>query len=112
MMAAQKEPNAGRVDALFGNIEDARERAALFDAIRFLQIEGSPVIVDSYPLDERWGFDLEVRLPSDGAARYSVLVDPTDPPGKIVWFSGPGIEWPERRRRGTGLSTSAPPVAR
>ncbi len=110
VLARQEEPDGERVDALFGPIDGERERAELLDAMGLLRTEGSPVILDSYTLDERLGFDLEARLPSDGAARYSVLVDITSPPGEIVWFNGPGVEWPERGRDGTGLSTSSPPA--
>lgn len=106
---AETEPE--QVDRLFGAIADERERAALLDAIDALGSADEIEIVEIYPMDEliRESFDLVGRLPGGGSARYSVQIDTATDPGRILWFSGPGVEWPTRRRRGPGLSTSAPP---
>ncbi len=105
------EPLAERVDGLFGNVEDEQARAALLDAIQALRPVGEVEIVETYPMDDlvRVSFDLVGQLPGGGVARYSVQLDTATEPGTIVWFSGPGVEWPDRRPRGSGLSTSAPP---
>ena len=101
-----------RVDGLFGAMEDERARAALLDAIQALRPGGEVEIVDIYPMDDlaRMSFGLEGRLSGGGTACYSVQLDTSTEPGAIVWFSGPGIEWPDRKPHGPGLSTSAPPT--
>ena len=106
------DPAAERVDALFGTLDDERDRAARLDAIAELRSAGTVEIVETYPMDDltRLSFDLEGALAGGGSARYSVQIDTSSEPGVIVWFSGPGVEWPERRHRGPGLSTSAPPT--
>lgn len=111
-LARLDEPAPERVDGLFGSMEDERIRAALLDAVEALRPAGSLEIVDSYPMDDllRVSFDLEGRLPGGGTARYSVQLDTSTQSGTIIWFSGPGVEWPDRKPRGPGLSTSAPPT--
>ena len=103
---------AERVDGFFGSVNDEQERAALLDAIEALQPVDEVEIVETYPMDDlvRVSFDLVGRLPGGGIARYSVQLDTSTDPGTIVWFSGPGVEWPDRKPRGSGLSTSAPPT--
>ena len=111
-LAGHGEPAPERVDDLFGIMEDERVRAALLDAIQALQPGGKVRIVDIYPMDDlfRTSFDLEGRLPGGGTALYSVQLDTSTEAGAIVWFSGPGVEWPDHKPRGPGLSTSAPPT--
>ncbi len=100
-----------RVDALFGTEADERVRAVLLDAIDALRPAAKVRIVETYPMDDliRTSFELESALPGGGLARYSVQLDTSTEPGTIVWFSGPGVEWPARKTPGPGLSTSAPP---
>ena len=111
-LAAQDDLDLEQTAQLFAPVEDERRRAELLDAIRALRTEHEAEVVESYTLAEqgRIGFDLEGRLTGDGVARFSVLLDTTTPPGVVVWFSGPGVEWPERKRRGPGISTSSPPA--
>ena len=111
-LARLDEPASERVDGLFGSMEDERVRAALLDAIEALRPADEVEIVDTYPMDDliRMSFDLEGRLPGGGTASYSVQLDTSTEAGAIVWFSGPGVEWPDRKPLGPGLSTSAPPT--
>jgi hypothetical protein len=106
------DPAAERVDGLFGGTEDEQARAALLDAIQALRPADAVEIVETYAMDDlvRVSFDLVGRLPGGGIARYSVQLNTSAEPGTIVWFSGPGVEWPDRKPRGPGLSTSAPPT--
>jgi hypothetical protein len=115
-LAFEDDPEPVRVESVFGVVADDPAYAALLDAVRVLR-EGraghGPEIVATYLMEDgnRTGFDLEGPVGDGGSARYSVLLDTTTYPGKIVWFSGPGIEWPEQQRKGPGILTSAPPRA-
>jgi hypothetical protein len=111
-LALLDEPAVERVDGLFDSVDDEQARAVLLDAIEALRPVDEIEIVEIYPMDDlvRVSFDLVGRLPGGGIARYSVQLDTSTGPGTIVWFSGPGIEWPDRKPRGPGLSTSAPPT--
>ncbi len=112
-LARADEADPERVERLFGRISDERERADLLDAIDALQAVDEVEIVETYSMDDlvRDSFDLVGHLPGGGLARFSVQLDTAEEPGTIIWFSGPGVEWPTRRLRGPGLSTSAPPDA-
>jgi len=107
------DPTPESVEGLFGKVGDEQAQASLLDAIRALRPVSEVEIVETYPMNNllRLSFDLLGRLPGGGLAEYSVQLDTASEPGTIVWFSGPGVEWPTRRRRGDGLSTSAPPRA-
>jgi len=98
------------VEELFDLPEDETESALLFDSIQQLASTGTVRVVAETELAElnRWAVDLE-RDADNVVSTYSVQLDTLSTPAQIVWFSGPGIEWPERRRRGDGLSTSATP---
>lgn len=111
-LAREDDPDPARIARLFGTVDDERAGAALHDAIRALRATRAPEIVETYTLDDlqRTGFDLQGVLEGGGVAHYSVLLDTTTPPGRIVWFSGPDVEWPERKDRGPGISTSASPA--
>jgi hypothetical protein len=106
------DPAVERVDGVFGGTDDEQARAALLDAIQALRPIDEIEIVETYPMEDllRVSFDLVGRLPGGGIARYSVAVSTASEPGTIVWFSGPGVEWPDHKPRGPGLSTSAPPT--
>jgi len=110
-LSSHDDPSTARVDELFGSLDDEYARAALLDAVVELHSADTVEIVGSYPMKDltRMGFDLEGSLAGGGSASFSVQVNTSTKPGTIVWFSGPGVEWPERRSKGSGLSTSAPP---
>lgn len=95
---------------LFEIPEDEKRRALLFDAVEQLAANGTPRIVAEVELPElqRIAIDL-AREDGEAVALYSVQLNSVSTPPKISWFSGPGVEWPERSRRGDGLSSSAPP---
>ena len=82
-IAREEDPAPDRIDALFDLGQDDRLRAAV---------------------------DLVASLPGGGSADYSVQLTERDGSWKIVWFNGPGVDWPERRpARGEGLSSSPAP---
>jgi hypothetical protein len=103
-----------RIAALFGTDIDSRMRAALLDALAEVPVSPAIEAVASEELEEldRIVVDISVGLPAAGSARYSVQLE-RDAGGNwlIVWFQGPGVEWPGRGPgRGEGLTTSAPPA--
>jgi hypothetical protein len=110
----REEPVAAEVALLFGAELDGAARAALFDALAALP--DSPVIeaVASEEMEvlDRMVVDIKAGLPAGGSAKYSVQLEQTDGGGwRILWFQGPGVEWPgQGRTRGDGLTTSAPPT--
>ena len=38
--------------------------------------------------------DLAARLPGDGSARFSVVVERVAADWRVTWFQGPGVGWP------------------
>ena len=84
------------------------------DALSRLGASEPPEVlgVDRVPGTPEAYVDLAAELPGRGRADCSVLLRSTGETGwRIVWFQGPGIEWPPRSRRDAGLTTSAPPGA-
>ena len=54
--------------------------------------------------------DLEARIEGEGSAGFSArLRSDGEAAWRVVWFHGPGLEWPVHAARGDGLSQSAPP---
>ena len=85
---------------------------ALLDALDAIADLEDPELlaVDSSPDTDEVFVDLALALPGEGRAVYSVKLRHLEQAGwRIAWFQGPGVEWPDRGRRGPGLSTSAPP---
>ncbi|ANM29490.1 hypothetical protein ABI59_07670 [Acidobacteria bacterium Mor1] len=86
------------------------DRTALLDAIARLRGESPPRIQGVEPMipDDRQMITLEADLPDEGLAVFRVLAErDAEDHWKVVWFSGPGIEWPAPRIRGEGLSSSS-----
>lgn len=115
-LAQAPEPAIEAVRELFSSDlvdDDGYRRAALLDAIRRLQLAQPPRVLTTQELAglDRVAVDLQADLPEDGYARYSVQLDTSGARPTIAWFSGPDVEWPEKTRRGSGLTTSAPPNA-
>ena len=114
-LARSEEPSDELIAALFGAGLDERERAALFEALDALSTASTVEAVGSEALEglNRVAVDLLAGLPAGGTARYSVQLEPSaQGEWRILWFQGPGVEWPRRKRpRGTGLTTSALPHA-
>jgi hypothetical protein len=112
-LAGQDGPDPDRVDRLFGPPVDARRRAALHDALERLREASEPVVQQTLALEEggrRVIVDLAARLPGDGSARFSVVVERVAADWRVTWFQGPGVGWPPGpQRRDAGLSTSPPP---
>ena len=82
------------------------DRTALLDAISRLQGESLPSVqgVETMIPDDRQMITLEAELADGGLAEFRVAEEQW----RVVWFSGPGIEWPAPRIRGDGLSSSSP----
>ena len=112
-LARQTEPDAERVDRLFGPPADAGRRAALHDALELLADVSEPRVLTALALEDggrRVAVDLEAGLPGSGSARFSVVVEHVATEWRVTWFQGPGVGWPPApRRRDAGLSTSPPP---
>ncbi len=112
-VARQTEPDAGRVERLFGPPADDLRRAALHDALEQLGVAAEPRVLAVLALEDeqrRVVVDLAARLPGEGSASFSVVVERVGEDWRVTWFQGPGIGWPpERRRKDPGLSTSPPP---
>ena len=95
-------------------VDDA-DWPTLLDGLEALGRLEDPTIVGSEPLDDaeppaEMMVDLEVAVGELTRASVSVRLQRTGDEWGIVWFQGPGTEWPQRRTpRDQGLSTSAPP---
>jgi len=83
---------------------------ALLDALEGLRGVERVRVLGSERLEglDRWVLDLEGLLPGPTLANFSVQVERFEDEGwRVVWFRGPGVEWPGRARpRDEGLSTS------
>lgn len=112
-LAALDEPTVEQLDRRFGTSMDDQLRAALYDSIAALRPAQEPEVTRVTELDGlgRSAVDLSAGLPGGGRARYQLqLVGPLDGSWRVLWFQGPGVEWPPPRRPdGEGLTTSPPP---
>jgi hypothetical protein len=111
-LAPADEPTDEQLRALFEPAPDDDGRAALLDALGALGTTTPRVVEVVQPAGPADAFvDLAARLPSGGEARFSVRLRAAEPGSwRVIWFQGPGVEWPPRStRRGDGLSSSAPP---
>jgi len=108
------QPDEEMISALFGAGLEGRNRSALLETLAAIPAPRAAVeLVGSERLEglDRVVVDLRAELPAGGMASYSVQLEPASPgEWKILWFQGPGLEWPRRERpHGEGLTTSAPP---
>lgn len=113
-LARSPDPDPAAVDALFGPDDDARRRAALYDALARLGAVSEVRVAGSESLEGLpiTAVDLVAELPGSGQADFAVQLR-ADPDGtwQVVWLAGPGFDWPPRDSgRGEGLTTSAPPT--
>ena len=62
------------------------------------------------PVDEDAYADIVAEMEGGSEARFSVRLRPVDSESwRVIWFQGPGVEWPPpTRRNGDSLSTSMP----
>ena len=98
------------LEPLFVLPSDEQELAELFDSADLLAGEGELSVVQRDALETIDRIAVDLRRTSDGREeQFSFQLEGAPEAAKIVWFSGPGVEWPRRTRRGDGLSTSAPP---
>jgi len=111
-LAQADEPTETELEILFEADRDLEARAALLDALSGLPPVASVEVVAIQPTGELDAFtDLVGQLDGGGEARFSVRLRAGEPDSwKVVWFQGPGVEWPPRaRRRGDSLTSSMPP---
>ena len=111
-IAREEDPAPERLDALFELGHDDRLRAELGDALELLAVAVDPQIVRVEPMagPGKTAVDLVAGLPGGGSADYSVQFAEREGVWKIVWFDGPGVDWPTRSRgRDEGLSSSPAP---
>ena len=87
------------------------DRASAFEALAALGNASRPRVLAKIPLSgvDRTALDLDADLPGGGSARYSFQAE-ADPDGgwRIVSILAPGIDWPSRSAKGSGLSVSSP----
>ena len=102
--AAAELADAWSLNAAAGPVLDALEALRPVDEVAVQRVE---------PLEglDRVAVELTAPLQGGGQAHYSVqLADLGDDTWVILWFHGPGVEWPSHRRpRGDGLTVSSPP---
>jgi hypothetical protein len=112
-LAGQDEPAEERLTACFGPLTDDAERAALLDALDALAPASEPaVLAEERAADLALAVvDITASFPGGGTADYSVHLEGSDEEGwTVIWFRGPGVEWPRRSPpRGQGLTSSPPP---
>jgi hypothetical protein len=112
-LARSERPAEELITGLFGAGLDDRDRAALLESLSALSTLSAVEAAGSEKLQglDRVVVDISAALPAGGLARYSLQMEQTSQGGWIIlWFQGPGVEWPRRARpRGEGLTTSAPP---
>ncbi len=87
-----------------------RDRTALLDALGELHGDTAPQItgIEAMIPDDRRMVLLERPLADEGLAAFRVLTErQADDAWRVVWFAGPGIEWPAPSLSGEGLSSSS-----
>jgi hypothetical protein len=87
------------------------DRAAALDAVASLRNASRPSILAEGFLDvlDRAVVDIEAELPGGGTARFSFQARQlADGSWRVVSIEAPGVEWPGRGRKGSGLTVSAP----
>jgi len=88
-----------------------QDRAAALDAVSSLRNASRPSILTEGFLDvlDRAVVDVEAELPGGGTARFSFqALQIADGSWRVVSIEAPGVAWPGRGRKGTGLTVSAP----
>lgn len=112
-IAAETPLSIERIEALFGPAVGAEPSADLLDALAGLAGCTDAEIVSSQPLEAiaQVAVDLTAKLAGSGQAEIAVQLQSTEQGQyQVIWFSGPGIEWPPpRRRRDGGISSSSAP---
>lgn len=91
-----------------------RDTASLLDALESLRGVERVRIVEAEALEEpgRWIVDIEGELPGPSLAEFGVEAAETSDGWRVVWFHGPGVEWPGHPSgRDPSLTTSRPPGA-
>jgi len=112
-IAAETPLSIERIEALFGPAAGSEPSADLFDALAGLAGCTDAEVVSAQPLEAiaKVAVDLTAKLAGGGQAEIAVQLQSTEQGQyRVIWFSGPGTEWPPpRRRRDGGISSSSAP---
>jgi len=103
--------DSGELTELLDESSVERDRAAALDAVASLRDASRPSILAEGLLDvlDRAVVDVEAELPGGGTARFSFQArQMADGSWRVVSIEAPGVEWPDRGRKGSGLTVSAP----
>jgi hypothetical protein len=112
-LAAAGDDDPSRIAEVVQEDLAASHRVPLLEAL-----DGFRAVTDvrargAEPLDalDRVTVDVEGTLPGDAVAFYAVQVARVpDGTWRVVWFAGPGVEWPPGKGGSNGsLSSSRPP---
>ncbi|MDH3626222.1 MAG: hypothetical protein OEV00_04015 [Acidobacteriota bacterium] len=115
--SATEEGRLDLADRRFGLTIDDTQWAPLLDALEATGRLSDPQTEGSEPLDQgpdhtEFIVDFDVAVSEVGRGAVSVRLHREDESWRIVWFQGPGFEWPSPGRPpDDGLSSSAPPDA-
>jgi hypothetical protein len=107
--SADPEP-AALAELLDPSVVD-ENRAAALDAVASLAEASRPTILAQRFLEvlDRAVVDVEAELAGGGSVRFSFQARQVeDGSWRVVSIEAPGIEWPGRMRKGSGLTVSAP----
>lgn len=105
------DPDSRKLAELLDEAGVEENRAAALDAVASLRSASRPSILAEHFLDvlDRTVVDVEAELPGGGTARYSFQARQiADGSWRVVSIEAPGVEWPGRGRKGSGLTVSAP----
>jgi hypothetical protein len=105
------DPDPDALAELLDESSIGQDRAAALDAVASLREVSRPSILAETFLDvlDRAVIDVEAELPGGGTARFSFQArEIEDGSWRVVSIEAPGVEWPGRKRKGSGLTVSAP----
>lgn len=110
-LSLEGDPDPATLAFVLDDPRTDQDRAAALDAVASLKVASRPRILAETPLAvlDRTVVDVLAELPGGGEVRYSFQVEMReDGTWRIVAIEAPGVEWPDRRQKGSGLSVSAP----
>lgn len=110
LFTLERDPEAERLQRLFGIEPDARDLSQLLDTLDRLPRDPTVRFAGTAAADGEWWVDLEVDAGGETQS-WSVAIVETEEGYRVSWLGGPGGSWPRRSlpRRYTGLSVSTVP---
>ncbi len=112
-LAGPEDPGRAELAQVIDDSLLEHDNPALLDALDRLPQAAPPEILRVEPLPGlgRVAVDLRAALPGGASADYSVQTAlRADGAWRVVWFQGPGVDWPGRPApRGAGPGSSAVP---